>query len=247
MRRGGYFPEALERVKERYPLLSHGLTLSLGAADEPDATYLNELRAEVRRLGTPWHSDHLCFSTSGGRVLHELLPLKFSRENARRVADRLRRVEDFLGVPMAIENITWYAHPGKPEFSEAEFITRTLEASGAGLLLDVNNAYVNAQNHGFDARDFLRQLPLERVIQIHVAGHTRSESGLIIDTHGASVIDPVYDLLGFVLEITGPLPVLLERDNDVPPLPELMSEVRALSKVYAASVGTWEEGRAKSA
>lgn len=247
MRRGGYYPAALERVRERYPIVSHGLTLSLGAVDEPEPEYLAELRAETERLRTPWHSDHLCFSSSGGRVLHELLPLAFSEENVSRVADRIRRVEDVLGLPLAVENITWYAHPGKPRMSEAEFISRTLERSGASLLLDVNNVYVNAQNHGFDAREFLLQLPLDRVIQIHVAGHTRLDSGLIIDTHGASVIDPVYELLGFALERIGPVPVLLERDNDVPPLSELMSEIRVLTALYERSTQAHRERHAKSA
>jgi uncharacterized protein len=247
MRRGGYYPAALEQVRDRYTLVSHGLTLSLGATTDPDPTYLRELRAEIVRLGTPWHSDHLCFSSSGERMLHELLPLKFSLENVQRVADRLRRVEDFLGVPMAIENITWYAHPGKPELSEAEFIGQTLERSGAGLLLDVNNVYVNAQNHGFDPSQFLRQIPLDRVIQIHVAGHSRLDSGLILDTHGAKVCDPVHELLGFVLEQTGPLPVLLERDNHIPELSELMAEVRELRAVYERSMTVWEERHARSA
>jgi uncharacterized protein (UPF0276 family) len=148
---------------------------------------------------------------------------------------------------MAIENISWYAHPGKPELSEAEFIARTLEASGAALLLDVNNVYVNAQNHGFDPRQFLGQIPLERVIQIHVAGHTRLDSGIVLDTHGARVCDPVHDLLGFVLEQTGPMPVLLERDNDIPELPELMAEVRELDAVYERSMARWEERHARSA
>jgi len=232
MRRGGFYPAALERIADRYPIVTHGLTLSLGAIDPPPEDYLADLTNEVRRLRSPWHSDHLCFSTSGERVLHDLLPLKRCRENVRRVADRVRRVEDRLGVPMAIENITWYAEAGRSEMPEAEFIAAILEAADCGLLLDVNNVWVNAQNHGFDARAFLQALPFERVIQIHVAGHTRRPDGLIIDTHGEKVIDPVIELLGWTLERTGPLPVVLERDNFVPSLDELLAEVRALAAVY---------------
>lgn len=225
MRRGGWYPAALEQIAERYPILTHGLTLSLGGTEAPSREYLEALRTETRRVHTPWHSDHLCFGNVGGRVLHELLPLKFARENVARAADRLRAVQDFLGIPMAVENITWYAHPGRPEMSEAEFISGVLEQSDGKLLLDVNNVWVNSKNHGFDPRAMIAALPLERVVQIHVAGHTRIESGLILDTHGAAVIDPVIELLEWTLERTGPVPVLLERDHEIPALSELVKEL----------------------
>jgi uncharacterized protein (UPF0276 family) len=247
MRRGGWYPAALERVRERHPLVTHGLTMSLGAIHEPEPSYLDALKLETERLGTPWHSDHLCFSTAGARVLHELLPLQLSRENVTRVADRVRRIEDRLGLPMAIENITWYAHPGKQEQREAEFIREILEKADCGLLLDVNNVWVNAQNHGFDAREFIAELPLERIVQMHVAGHTRSSSGLIVDTHGAPVIDPVIELLEWTLERTGPMPVLLERDNDIPELPVLLDEVRKLSEVYRRATTRHEAAFARTA
>src|SRR5690606_24861362 len=118
------------------------------------------------------------------------------------------------GVPMAFENISWYAHPGAPELPETEFIRRVLDRSQGWMLLDVNNVYVNSQNHGFDPYAFIAELPLERVIQLHVAGHTELEDGMLLDTHGAPIIDPVYELLAWTLERTGPRPVLLERDND---------------------------------
>jgi uncharacterized protein (UPF0276 family) len=239
MRRGGYYPAALETIGERYPLVTHGLTLSLGAIDEPEAEYLSELRTEVRRLHSPWHSDHLCFSTAGDRVLHELLPLKFCMENVTRVADRIKRLQDTLGLPLLIENISYYAHPGRAELPESEFITRVLERSQSALLLDVNNVYVNAQNHGFDPHEFLREVPLERVVEIHVAGHSRFEDGTIIDTHGSSVCDPVLELLAWVLDRTGPLPVLLERDNDIPPLAALLEELEVIRTVYQRATSTF--------
>jgi uncharacterized protein len=247
MRRGGWYPAALERIAERYPIVTHGLTLSLGALEPPAEEYLAELRAETTRLGTPWHSDHLCFGSAGGRVLHELLPLKLCRENVHRVADRVRSVEDRLGLPMAIENITWYAHPGRQEMPEEEFIAEVLEASGARLLLDVNNVWVNAQNHGFDPRAFIAALPLERVVEIHVAGHTKTASGLILDTHGAPVIDPVIALLEWTLTRTGPVPVLLERDNAVPELAELLAELETLRQAYARALARDEASFARSA
>jgi uncharacterized protein len=247
MRRGGYYPEQLERISDRYPLITHGLTLSIGAADEPDARYLSELRDEVRRTKSPLHSDHLCFSSAGARSLHELLPLQQSRQNVARVAERARRVSDYLGVPFALENITYYLHPGRPELPELDFLQGVLDASGAGLLLDVNNVYVNSLNHGFDARAFIAALDLGRVVEIHVAGHTKKPSGLVLDTHGARVADPVLDLLAFTLERTGPRPVLLERDNDIPALSELVSELQQLRAVYEASTQRFDRLHAASA
>ena len=247
MRRGGYYPEQLERIRERYPLVTHGLTLSIGAVEPPTASYLAELKSEVRRLQTPWHSDHLCFSSSGATFLHDLLPLKFANATVERVAERARRVQGELGLPFALENISYYAHPGRREMSEAEFVASVLERADVGLLLDVNNAFVNAQNHGQDAREFLERLPLGRVLEIHVAGHAHGESGLIIDTHGSPVADPVYDLLEWTLERTGPVPVLLERDNNVPTLAELMAEVSRLRVLYERATLGFQEHRARSA
>jgi len=249
MQRGGFYPAALEALKDRYRFITHGLTLSLGAIEPPAAEYLTELKGEVERLGTPWHSDHLCFSSSGPVVLHELLPLKHCRENVTRVVERLERTQDALGRPMAFENISYYAHPGFPELPEAEFISEILRQSSAGLLLDINNVYVNSLNHGFDARSFILSLPLERVVQIHVAGHTPSrwDPELIIDTHGAPVCDPVLDLLKLTIGHTGPLPVLLERDNDIPELAALLEEVSTLERQYAAGLAEFEERRARSA
>jgi uncharacterized protein (UPF0276 family) len=231
MRRGGWYPAALEQVSDRYTVVTHGLTMSLGAVDPPSREYIEQLKSEIARVGSPWHSDHLCSSTAGSRVLHDLLPIKMSQRNVERVADRIRHVQDRLGVPMAFENISWYAHPGRPEMPEHEFINRILERSGCGLLLDVNN-YVNSKNHGFDAAAFVHQLDLDRVFQIHVAGHTPTRSGLIIDTHGAPVVDPVLQLLASTIERTGEQPVLLERDNDIPALSELLAEVRRIDAYY---------------
>jgi uncharacterized protein len=245
--RGGYYPSALERIATRYPILTHGLTLSLGAIAEPDPRYLSALSEEVARLNPPWHSDHLCFSSAGERVLHELLPLKFSAENLRRVAERARRVQDFLGRPLAIENITYYVHPGEPEMSELAFLHGVLEQSGAHLLLDVNNVYVNAQNHGFDPYAFIGALPLERVLEIHVAGHQTLANGMRLDTHGQTVDSAVLDLLEWTIERTGPVPVLLERDNHVPDLSELLREVAALRKLQERALGRYAERHARSA
>jgi uncharacterized protein len=245
MRRGGYFPAALEQISEHYRFLTHGLTLSLGAIDPFDEGYMRELRAFVEQTRAPFHSDHLCFSGSEGRMLHDLLPLPLSRAAIVHVAARIREAQDRLGLPFAVENITHYLIPGAPSVSEAEFIGEVLHRSGAKLLLDVNNVYVNAQNYGFDPIAFLRSIPLDRVVQLHIAGHTRSEEDeVIIDTHGADVIPPVLDLCAWVIERTGPLPVVLERDHNLPPLPALLTEVGRVEAAYARGI---EAHRARAA
>jgi uncharacterized protein (UPF0276 family) len=246
MRRGGYYPEALERIAERYAITTHGLSLNLGSSDVPARDYLRELKGEIERVRAPFHSDHLAFCGAGGLHLHEFFPLAWSAAVARRVADRLRAAEDVLGVPMAVENVSAYVLGGRAEMREAEFIRAVLEHSSARLLLDVNNVYVNSVNFGFDPVEFLRALPLHRVVEVHVAGHERREN-MLVDTHGQSVAAPVLELLRSVIEQTGPLPVLLERDTNVPALAELLGEVERVNAVYAAAVRTWEARRVASA
>ena len=252
MRRGGWHPRALAELAGRYPLLTHGLTMSLGGVEPLDADYLRDLRAFARDVGTPFHSDHLCFGSVDGRNLHELLPLGFRLATVTRVADRIRRARDALGVPLAVENLSYYWHPGRREMGEAEFIARVCEAADCGLMLDVNNAYVNAHNFGFDVDAWMRQAPLERVVQIHVAGHQwfavdagglgeprepHEEGALIVDTHGADVPDPVLALLGRVLPRTGPVPVVLERDQNIPTLDALLLELGRVRRVVEQAEG----------
>jgi uncharacterized protein (UPF0276 family) len=241
MRRGGYYPEALARVTERYPVLTHGLTMSLGGIDPLDTEYLHELRAFVRDVQSPWHSDHLCFGSARGQVLHDLLPIAFTEAGVVRVADRIRAAQDALGVPMAVENISFYLHPGRGEMGEAEFIARVCDRADCGLMLDVNNAFVNATNFGFDVDAWMRTAPLERTVQMHIAGHDWFDEGpggrLIIDTHGADVADPVLALLGRVLPRTGRVPLVLERDQAIPSLDALLAEVAKIRAVYDAALG----------
>jgi uncharacterized protein (UPF0276 family) len=239
MRRGGAYPAALRDAAATYPVVTHGLSMSLGGTDPLDARYLAELRAFVHDVASPWHSDHLCFGSVGGRVLHDLLPIAFKADAVARVADRIRRAEDALGVPVAVENITYYMHPGKKEMEEPEFLSRVCDAAGCGLMLDVNNAYVNATNFGFDVDAWMRAAPLERVVQIHVAGHEAFDlegERILVDTHGADVPDPVLALLERVLRRTGDVPILLERDNNVPGVDELLREVAALRRIRDRAV-----------
>jgi uncharacterized protein (UPF0276 family) len=237
MRRGGFFPAALDRVRARFPLLSHGLTMSLGGVDPLGDEYMRELRAFVRRMAPPFHSDHLCFCGTGGRLVHELLPVPFTPRAAMHMSARIREAQDRLETAVAVENITHYAIPGRALMDEAAFIGEVLDRSGAGLVLDVNNVFVNAKNSGFAALEFLERMPLDRVVEIHIAGHERvGEHDVVVDTHGAPVIAPVFDLLGWVIERTGPVPVLLERDNNVPSLGELLAELGAVRCVYDAAL-----------
>lgn len=239
MRRGGYFPAALHRVAEQRPLLTHGLMLGVGGATL-DRDYLARLRGFLDELGVDRHSDHLCWVGGPGSCLHELLPLPFRSATARHVADQLRRAQDVLARPLALENISDYAalsHGPDRGRAELDFLCEVLERADCGLLLDLNNVAVNAHNHGHDARAFVAGLPLARVVQIHVAGGERRPAlGLLIDTHGAPVAPEVHDLLAWTLARTGPLPVLYERDHNIPPYPELLAELRELGAVYRAGV-----------
>lgn len=236
MGRGGYVDDALDRVAALYPIVTHGLTMSVGGTDPLREDYLVGLRDFITRVRSPWHSDHLCFSTAGGVMLHDLLPVAFQEGEVGRIADRIKHVQDVLGVPFAIENVSSYLHPGERDMGEAEFLARVCEAADCGLMLDVNNAYVNATNFGFDVDEWMTTAPLHRVVQMHIAGHDWvDEDGerLIIDTHAADVDAPVLALLERVLAKTGPKPVLLERDQRIPPLPVLLDEVRVLEAIHA--------------
>jgi uncharacterized protein (UPF0276 family) len=230
--RGGRFLSMLERAEPRWPLLTHGLTLGLGAVEPAEPAYVRQLKALLDRLHTPWHSEHLCFSSADGVMLHDLLPLPFRRESVNTAVARVRELRDSLERPIAIENVSYYAHPGLQEMDEADFLLEVLEKADAKLLLDVNNVFVNSKNHAFDARRFLDRMPAERVVQMHVAGHTVRPDGLIIDTHGEAVRDEVYALLEYALERVGPVPVLLERDQGFPAFSELAGEVRRLHAIY---------------
>jgi uncharacterized protein len=214
--------------------------MSLGGSDPLDETYLRELRAFIRDVRAPWHSDHLCFSTAHGAVLHDLLPLRFTERSALHVADRIKRARDALGVPMAVENISFYTDPGPREMDEPEWISLVCDRADCGLMLDVNNAYVNARNFGFDVDAWMRNAPLERTVQMHVAGHERFEESdfvegatgtILLDTHGADVPDPVLSLLARVLPRTGDAPIVLERDQNIPPFAELMAELRRVREI----------------
>jgi len=235
--RGGRYQEMLELARRDWPIITHGLSTCLGALEPFDSDYLNELRAFLSDREIPWHSEHLCLGAVGDRFFHDLLPLPFTDEAAQIASQRLIEVRDAIDRPLALENASYYAPQCDDGLAEADFVVDVLERADAKLLLDVNNIYVNSRNFDFDPKVYIDKIPADRVVQIHVAGHFVREDGLRIDTHGEPVPDDVYQLLDYTLRKIGPVPVLLERDNNVPPLDELLAEVDELWKIYRSATG----------
>ena len=230
--RGGRFRSALDEARASWPIVTHGLTMGFGASEPAEESYVRPLRALLRELQVPWHSEHLCFSSVAGVMLHELLPLPWTRQAADVAVCRIREARDRLELPIAVENISYYAKAGQSEMGELEFMLEVLERADARLLLDVNNVFVNATNHGFDPRAYIDALPLARVVQLHVAGHFVREDALILDTHGEPVRSEVYELLEYTLRRTGPVPVLLERDGNFPVWDQIVAELETLDRIY---------------
>jgi uncharacterized protein len=228
---GGRLGRQFSAWAERFPFIAHGLSLSLGAPEPLDEDYIGRLRRFLDQHGIVGFSDHLSYCSEHGH-LYDLMPIPFTTEAVDWVAGRIRQVQDLLGRQIAVENISYYAAPGA-EISELEFINAVLEKADCLLLLDVNNIHVNSVNHGYDAQAFLAGLPAERVAYIHVAGHHHEADDLIVDTHGAAVIEPVWRLLQSAYERIGPVPTLLERDFNFPPLPELLAEVATIKRLQA--------------
>src|SRR5262249_52200487 len=219
-----------EAAAASFPLVSHGVSLSVGGTDPLDMTYLKSLKELLDRFDVPWWSDHLCFSSANGRSTHDLLPLPWTKEAVDHIVLRARQVQEFVGRPFLLENISFYMEMPCAQMSEAQFFAEILEKADCGMLLDVNNVYVNSVNHGFDPVEYLKQLPLERVVQIHVAGHLVHDRH-IIDTHGASIVEPAYQLLAEVLKRVKVNAILLERDQNVPEFDELLAELATIRKI----------------
>ena len=242
---GGFWKKQLNRLAEMYPVTSHGLSLSIGSPDELDMNFLKKVKHFLKEYKVEIYSEHLSFSKCDNAHLYDLLPIPFREDAIKHVTLRIKQVQDYLGKQIAIENVSYYT-PVAAEMDEASFISQIVEEADCQLLLDVNNVYVNAFNHNYDAKDFIEKLPLERVAYIHMAGHTKVDHDLIIDTHGEAIIDPVYDLFEWTLDKVKPVPVLLERDFNIPQLDELQNE---LNNLKAIMTGKWEiskAGRRKS-
>lgn len=226
--------EILDRVAERYPLAMHGVSLSIGSTDPLDWDYLRELKALRERSGARWVSDHLCWTGVAGRNTHDLLPLPFTEEALLHTARRVREVQDFLEAPLVLENPSSYLEFARAGLTEWEFLAELVELSDAGILLDVNNVYVSARNHGFAPETYLAALPMKRVVQLHVAGHTDHGTHLL-DTHVGPVPEPVWQLLARARELGADAPVLLEWDAEIPPLSVVHAEAeRARQRLAVA-------------
>ncbi len=226
---GGYRGRAFREFTNRLPFVCHGLSLSLGGPAPLDETFLRRIRQFLDEHRIACYSEHLSYCTDDGH-LYDLVPIPFTDEAVRYVAERIRRSQDILERRIAIENVSYYASPGS-ELSEIEFINAVLDEADCDLLIDVNNIYVNSINHRYDAVDFLQRLPGHRISYGHIAGHFDEAEDLIVDSHGADVIPNVWDLLDKAYEAFGVFPTLLERDFNIPPVDELMAEVHHIARI----------------
>lgn len=231
---GGKPLDRLDALRARYPVAMHGVSLSIGSAEGVDPDYLARLRALAERVEPMWISDHLCWTASGGVNSHDLLPLPYTGEALRHVVAQVGRVQDALGRRLVLENVSSYAGFACSTMTEAGFLAELAVAADCELLLDVNNVYVSSVNHGFDAHEYLARLPADRVRQIHLAGHSRGEFGLV-DTHDAPVDDAVWALYRHACNRFGPVATMIERDDAIPPLDELVAELDR-ARAIAASV-----------
>ncbi len=228
---GGAPRKRLRAALEKFQIISHGLNLSIGSTDDLNYDYLKCLKKLLDEMNAPWWSDHLCFTSVDQLYIQDLLPLPFNKEAINHVVERIKWVQDFIERPFLLENISFYMYMPACQMKETEFIQEITEKADCGLLLDVNNVIVNSINHNFDAGQYVSELPLERVVQIHVAGHKKI-GDYIIDTHGAPVIDPVFELLDLVLKKTPDLKgIMLERDQNFPDFSEILFELKKLREI----------------
>jgi uncharacterized protein len=222
---GGQPMRMLDRICERYPIVMHGVSMSIASTSPLDMDYLRQLKALAERVKPVWISDHLCWTGVHGVNLHDLLPVPYTNEALNHVVERINQVQDFLDRPFTLENVSSYVTFGESEMSEWDFVSEVAKRTGCWLLFDVNNVYVSAFNHDFSADEFLNGVPKDRIVQFHVAGHSHEESH-IIDTHDHPVCPEVWDLYRKAVETFGPVSTMIERDDNIPPLAELVDELQ---------------------
>ena len=234
---GGKPLNFLDRIRAEYPVVMHGVSLSIGSTTAFDADYLHDLRKLADRIQPAWISDHLCWTGVHGQNIHDLLPLPYTEETAKHVAERVGIVQDYLGRQILLENVSSYASYIDSTMTEWEFINLIAEQADCLLLLDVNNIYVSSYNHQFDAKAFIDGVPQNRIQQIHLAGH-HNHGDYIIDTHDAPVIDPVWDLYAYALSRFGAVSTMIERDDQIPPLVELLQELQIARDIATRQFST---------
>ena len=220
----------LDQIRERFPLVMHGVSMSIGSSDPLDQDYLKSLKALADRVSPRWISDHLCWTGVGGNNLHDLMPLPYQDEVIRYVAQRIQQVQDYLGRQILIENVSSYVTYKQSAMSEWEFYSAVVEEADCLMLLDINNIYVSSRNHHFDPLDYLRQVPAHRVQQFHLAGHT-DYGNYVIDTHDHPVTSSVWSLYEEALKLFGPVSSMIERDDRMPPFEELLDELKVARKL----------------
>jgi len=225
----------LTRIREQYPMVMHGVSMSVGSTAPLDFDYLKKLKALIQRVQPAWFSDHLCWTGVHGVNLHDLMPLPYTEEAVQHVADRVSRVQDYMGRQMLLENVSSYVSYSDSQMTEWEFICAVAERADCLILLDVNNIYVSAFNHNFDPYLYLDAIPADRVYQVHLAGHTR-EDNLIIDTHDHPIADPVYELYAAAVQRLGRVSTMIERDDHIPPLSELLDELDTVRRIAEAQL-----------
>lgn len=228
---GGRLGKRFCEYTERYPFVTHGLSLSIGGPTPIDVEFVKDIKDFIKQHNILKYTEHLTYCSDDGH-LYDLMPIPFTSDAVHYVADRIKQVQDILGERIAMENASYYAAPGK-EMDEIDFIKAVLEEADCELLLDINNIYVNSVNHHYDPIEFLQALPRERVVYAHIAGHYNEAEDLIVDTHGANVIDRVWQILDKAYERFGVFPTLLERDFNIPELPVLMQEVDCINDMQA--------------
>jgi len=226
---GGPPLATLDRILEQYKVVQHGVSMYFGSAEPLNREHLKRLKALARRTKTPWLTDHLCWGSVDGRYTHDLLPMPYTFEAAKITARKIRQVQDFVEVPVAVENVSSYAEFHISEMTEWEFLNEVVERADCGILLDVNNIYVSSRNHEFDPYEYLNAVEPGRVAQIHIAGHSKFEK-YILDTHDHPVIDPVWRLYAHAIECFGPTATLLEWDDRIPPVDEVHEEARKAAR-----------------
>ena len=237
---GGKLLRMLDRIRERYPVVMHGVSMSIASTAPPNLEYLQQLRDLARRVEPKWISDHLCWTGVHGKNLHDLLPIPYTSEALDHVVSRVDLVQDYLGRALVLENVSTYVQFSNSEMTEWEFLAELSRRTGCWLLFDVNNVYVSAFNHGFDPYTFLDGIPADRVVQFHLAGHEHMGTH-IIDTHDHPVCEDVWDLYAAALRRFGRVSTMIERDDNIPPLDELMAEVDRTREMAAAILHNSEQ------
>ncbi len=221
---GGKPLHYLDRIREHYPVVMHGVSLSIGSSDPLDFDYLKQVKELAQRIEPVWISDHLCWTGVNGINMHDLLPLPYTNQTIEHVVSRINQLQEFLGRQILIENVSSYLTYTQSELTEWEFLTEIAKRADCFILLDVNNIYVSSVNHEFDPHEYLNGIPKDRVYQIHLAGHS-NHGNYIIDTHDAPVIQPVWDLYADTIKKFGAVSTMIERDDNIPELHELLAEV----------------------